>query len=399
MAYLIRQLDIRDKDDAVSEFNKINATKAGIEIMSLKSVNLFLKIRGLNNKAANILKQEMLVRGGDVVLSREAIYKSDGSTDIIIFGTSKNILSLAEKIKMQPFGLKDLALDLIGHLKDKKALSILTISGKKYDLRKRALLMGILNITPDSFYDGGKYMAQSDIKKRAEKIVSEGADIIDVGGMSTRPFSQPVDIIEESERVIPVIKHISKNYDVLISADTYRSEVAARALENGAHIVNDISGLGFDVQMKKVVKQYQASVVIMHIKGTPADMQANPEYEDVISAIYEYFIEKTDSAIEYGINKEKLIIDAGLGFGKTIDHNFEILKHLKDFAFMGFPLMVGASRKSFTGSQFNITSEERLEASLAIASYSLLNGANIIRVHDVSQTLKAMKMIELIKNA
>ncbi len=399
MAYLIRQLDIRDKGSAVSEFQKIDATAAGIEIMSLKSIQIFLKIKNVNNKAANILKQEMLARGGDVVLSKKALYESEGFTDVILFGNQKSLLSLADKIRMQPFGLKELGLEITAHLKNNKAAKVLHISNKKFLIENKPLMMGVLNITPDSFYDGGRYLQEDAIKKKVEKIVSEGADIIDVGGMSTRPFSQPVDTEEEARRVIPVIKHIANNYDIIISVDTYRSEIAAKAIENGADMVNDISGMGFDPSMKKIVKDYASSIVIMHIKGMPADMQVNPVYKDIVGEIYDYFETRTKDAIAFGIKKDKIIIDVGLGFGKTIENNFEIIKNIHSFTYLGFPLMIGASRKSFTGSQFDTSPEERLEASLAVASYSALHGVNIFRVHDVEKTIKAIQMIELIKNA
>jgi len=256
--------------------------------------------------------------------------------------------------------------------------------------------MGILNVTPDSFSDGGRHFDKASAIRRAYEMVEEGADIIDVGGESTRPGSEPVPLQEEIDRTIPVIEEISKKIKVPVSIDTYKAEVARRALDAGASIVNDISGLRFDPEMPKVVSQYKVPVVIMHIKGTPNDMQANPIYEALIPEIMDYFRESIRLAVESGITEDKIIIDPGIGFGKTFDHNLEIIKNLREFTLLEKPLLVGVSRKAFIGKILgDAPVSERLEGSEAAAAISILNGANIIRVHDV----KEMKKVALVADA
>ncbi|HEY4662750.1 MAG TPA: dihydropteroate synthase [Candidatus Humimicrobiaceae bacterium] len=407
MKFKIRVLDIKTRPEGLKENKKIGATPAGSRIMIEKIFPISLKIKGINPLGANILKQEMLARGGDVVTSRNTLLEAGsrteikGKSDVIVQGTIKTIESLIDKIKEQPFGLKELSgelkeyldrLDKIGKRKE------LVIDKKKFNLDEDILIMGILNITPDSFYDGGFYFEKDKALRRIEVMVKEGADIIDVGGMSTRPGSIPVNPDEETKRIIPAIEYIKKNYDILISADTYRSEVARKAIDAGAHIINDISGLSMDPQMVKVIPERDVSVVIMHIKGTPENMQKNPEYENVMDEIYDYLEEKTDMATGSGIKPEKIIIDPGIGFGKTLEHNLEILNKVKELTVLGFPVLIGASRKSFVGGILDLPVEERLEGSIAAAVYSVVNGVNILRVHDVKETIRAVKVAKCIIN-
>jgi dihydropteroate synthase len=401
MSYKIRKLEIKTRKQGLDEFNRIGATIQGQRIMANKIFPLILKVKDINPRAAEILKQEMLSRMGDVVTSRDSLVLKDGSTDVIILGTGKSIKSLIEKLKIQPFGLKKLAeeisgyLDLISKSKSKRTISI---SDRIFDLdNEGALIMGILNITPDSFHDGGKYFSKKEAIEHAEMMIKEGAHIIDVGGMSTRPGSKPITVGEEIERVIPAIRHIAKKQDVMISIDTCRSEVAKKAIESGADIINDISGMAFDGGMVKLAAESGSSVVIMHMQGTPENMQENPTYDDVVDEIYSFLYERASKSIEAGISNEKIIIDPGIGFGKKPEHNLEILARLADFTNMGFPVLVGTSRKSFIGNLLgDVPTEERLEGSIASAVHAYLSGAGILRVHDVSQTVKAIKIVKSI---
>lgn len=255
--------------------------------------------------------------------------------------------------------------------------------------------MGILNVTPDSFSDGNLYFDKSKASQRAIHMLSEGADIIDIGGQSTRPGSQPVSVEEEIRRTIPVIEAVRKEIRAPISIDTYRAEVAGKAIEAGASMVNDISGLRFDPDMAKTVAKYDVPVVIMHIKGTPRDMQANPQYEALIPEIMDYLREGIRIAEGAGINK--IIIDPGIGFGKTFDHNLEIIKNLAEFALLEKPVLIGPSRKAFIGHILGgAPPQERLEGTLAAVTASILNGANIVRVHDVKETAKAVRVADAI---
>ncbi len=407
MDFKIRALNIKNRQEGLKEFEKIGATPAGSRIMVEKIFPVSLKIRGIGPVAANILKQEMLARGGDVVTSRNTLIKAcgktgeDSKTDVIIQGTLNDIKSLIDKIAEQPFGLKGLAGELKDYLDrlDKIAKRAgLAIGEKKFNPDEDIIIMGILNVTPDSFYDGGHYFEKDKAFRRVETIVSEGAQIIDVGGMSTRPGSLPVSFEEEIDRIIPIIKYIKKNFDVLISADTYRSEVARRAIDAGAHIINDISGLSMDKNMAGVIAEGGVSVIIMHIKGTPENMQKNPEYENVIDEIYGYLEDRTDMAVNSGIKPEKIIIDPGIGFGKTLEHNLEIINKISEFKVLGYPVMIGASRKSFIEGILDLPVGERLEGSLAAAVYSVINGADILRVHDVGETVRAVKVARSIIN-
>ncbi len=401
MKYNIRALKIKSKKEGLAEFEKVGSTFAGAKIMIDKAFPFFIKIKQVHPVAANILKQEMLARDGDVVTSRNILIENKAKTDIIIQGTKKSIISLIKKIKTQQFGLKDLSVDLSEYLnkmeKASKEKSFI-IAGKKFRPDKETVVMGILNVTPDSFYDGGKYYDKEKAIARARILAEEGAHIIDVGGMSTRPGSLPVGAEEETERTIPVIENIGKNHDVLISIDTYRSEVATEAIKAGAHLINDISGLGMDENMMDVVAKNEVSVVIMHIKGTPENMQDNPEYQDVIDDIYQYFDTKTEMATSSGIGTDRIIIDPGIGFGKKLEHNLEIIKKLEEFKMLGFPLLVGASRKSFISAVLDLPATDRLEGSLAAAVWAMINGADILRVHDVKETIRAIKIAQKIKN-
>jgi dihydropteroate synthase len=399
MKYKIRALDIKTEEEGLKEFKRIGASNTGSKIMVRKVFPLSLKIRGVSPLAANILKQEMLARGGDVVTSRSTLTGTQGETDIIIQGPLNSIKDLIAKVKQQPFGLRSLSGELksyLNKLNENRKAKKLTIGRQKFNLDRDVLIMGILNVTPDSFYDGGFYFEKEEAYKRVETLVSEGADIIDVGGMSTRPGSLPVNVKNEIKRVIPVIEYISKNHDVLISADTYRSETALEAVAAGAHMINDISGLSMDKNMADAVSKNDVSLVIMHMKGTPENMQDNPEYENVIDEIYDYLEDKTNTAIDSGIKPGKIIVDPGIGFGKTTEHNLTIINKIREFKMLGYPVLIGVSRKSFIGNVLDLPVEERLEGSLAASVCSVIGGVDILRAHDVKETIRAVKIAKSI---
>jgi dihydropteroate synthase len=267
------------------------------------------------------------------------------------------------------------------------------------DFSQKTYIMGILNVTPDSFSDGGQYFDKSAAIKRAIQMVEDGADIIDIGGESTRPGSQPLAIEEELRRTLPVIEALTKEINAPISIDTYKSEVAKRALDAGAAMVNDISGLRFDPEMPKVVSAYKVPVVIMHIKGTPKDMQKNPVYEALIPEIMDYLRESIKSAKESGIAEDMIIIDPGIGFGKTFEHNLEIIHNLYNFTLLEKPVLVGLSRKAFIGKILgDVPAGERLEGTASAIAISIINGANIIRVHDVKEMAKVAKVANAVKS-
>jgi dihydropteroate synthase len=270
---------------------------------------------------------------------------------------------------------------------------------KILDFSSRTLVMGVLNVTPDSFSDGGLFYDHERAIEHGMKLARDGADIIDIGGESTRPGSDPVPLEEEIRRVIPVIEALARELDVPISIDTCKAEVASRALDAGASMVNDVSALRFDPDMVKVVAERRVPVVLMHMKGTPKDMQLDPRYEDLISEILEFLEERVHFAESNGVPPEAIIVDPGIGFGKTVEHNLSIIKHLRRFKSLGKPVLLGTSRKSFIGKVLNVGVEEREEGTAATVVAGILNGADIVRVHDVAKILPAVRMADAIARA
>lgn len=263
-------------------------------------------------------------------------------------------------------------------------------------LNQRTHIMGVVNITPDSFSDGGLFFKKDAAIKQIYRLVEEGADIIDIGGESTRPYAKPVSTEEEISRVIPVIKQCAKKIPVPISIDTRKAEVAKQALESGASMVNDISGLNSDKNMAKLVALYRVPVVIMHMKGAPQNMQKKPHYKNLTGEIINSLKQSIRLAAFAGIKKDKIIIDPGIGFGKTLRHNLLILKNLAKFKSLGYPILIGTSRKSFIGKVLAQEVEERLLGTLATAVIAIQNGASILRAHDVKETVIAAKMADAV---
>ena len=259
-------------------------------------------------------------------------------------------------------------------------------------LGSRPIVMGILNVTPDSFSDGGRYVGVSAALERAREMVNEGADIIDVGGESTRPGADPVPLEEELERVIPVIEAIKAELDVPISVDTYKAPVAEEALKAGAVMVNDVSGMRFSPDMARVVARYGAYGVVMHMKGTPRDMQKAPFYNDVVGEIKAFFLERLEYLVNQGVDKRKVILDPGIGFGKRLEDNLALVRGIPSFLELGCPLLLGPSRKSFIGRVLDLPVEERLEGTLAVVAIAVFLGATLVRVHDVMAARRAVDM-------
>ena len=274
----------------------------------------------------------------------------------------------------------------------------------KLALSKRTYIMGILNRTPDSFSDGGRFMREKDAVERVLEMASKGADIIDIGGESTRPGAEPVAIDVELERTIPVIKKVAREIDVPISIDTHKSEVARAALKNGAAIINDITGLRGDPRMAEVAADFDVPVVIMHIKGAPRTMQINPQYNSLIDDILNSLKESIELAGKAGLDENKVIIDPGIGFGKTVEHNLEILNNLGLFKVLNRPILVGVSRKSYIAntlkenriSHEDIEGSGRLMGTASSCAISISKGANILRVHDVKEMVQVARIADAI---
>ena len=263
--------------------------------------------------------------------------------------------------------------------------------------KKDTLVMGILNITPDSFSDGGKYEHVDKAVNFALQMEEEGANIIDVGGESTRPGANSVSILEECNRVLPVIEGIKSKSEVLISIDTYKSAVARQSIKAGAEMVNDISGMTFDSNMAKLISESKLPVVLMHIKGTPKNMQENPNYDDLIKEVSDYLRDRVKFAKENGVKEWQIILDPGIGFGKRVEDNFQLLRELNVIEELGFPVLVGPSRKSFIGLTLNLPVDKRMEGTAAAVTAGILNGARIVRVHDVKEMKQVVKITDEIR--
>ena len=260
------------------------------------------------------------------------------------------------------------------------------------------LIMGILNVTPDSFSDGGKFLNKKKAVNRALEMEEEGTDIVDIGGESTRPGADKVELESELDRTIPVIEAIREETDIPISIDTYKSKVAEQALRAGANIVNDISALRFDPGMKNLLSRTGAPVVLMHMQENPSTMQENPTYGDVVAEVKEFLEERRQEALEAGIEGDRIILDPGIGFGKTTEHNFELLRRLDELAQLGCPILLGTSRKSFLGAVLDLPVQQRLEGTIATNVVGILRGANILRVHDVAAVKRAAEVALLCRS-
>ena len=273
---------------------------------------------------------------------------------------------------------------------------LLQIKGKKYDLSQKIWLMGVINTTPDSFSDGGLYLQPREAVKRALDLITQGADIIDIGGESSRPGSDPITSDEEKQRVLPVIRGLRKETDILISIDTTKADVAHAALEEGADIINDISALRFDPQMTALAARKNVPIILMHMKGTPKNMQFDPYYENVFTEILDFFIERISMATAQGIKAQNIILDPGIGFGKRLNDNLALINNLGFLNELSRPVLIGVSRKSFIGAILDLPVEERLEGTIAASLLSMVNGANILRVHDVGAVKRAIRVAQRI---
>lgn len=362
-----------------------------------------LRIADVDTRAANALKQEMLSRGGDVAVHRHAIDRGVERCDCLIFGTKKQIRHLTEKLSAMPYwGLSDVKQEIEGAMAGlSRKRHILNLpGGRALELGKKTKLMAIVNLTEDSFFAGSR-SSSTDCLKKVETMIDQGADILDLGAESTRPGSNPVDCETEISRLVPAIEAIRREYPAIpISVDTTKSSVAKACMESGADIINDISGLGFDQELPEAVAKAGAPLVIMHIKGVPRTMQESPHYDCLPGEICRYFEERIDLAVKAGIPRDQIVLDPGIGFGKTTEHNLTLLGHNEFFRSLGLPLLIGHSRKSVFGAVLGESDPaNRLEATLAATSLCVWQDVEIVRVHDVRENRQAIDTIWALKNA
>lgn len=388
-------LVLRDLLEVRAALQQARVSGAGVGIMEKKALFRVVRVNGLDVRAANILKQEMLSRGGEVATSREVYELAGGSADCLIMGTLAQFERLLPKLRQQPFGLRKLAGSLESALRSYD--DPLPACHPGLELTEAPLLMGVVNVTPDSFSDGGDHADAAAAVRAALQMVEEGAALVDVGGESTRPGADPLPLDEELARVIPVVEALAPELPGRISIDTYKARVAAAALEAGAYMVNDISALRTDPELLAVVRDAGCPVVLMHMLGEPKTMQEAPTYEDVVEEVYAFFLERLEWAVERGLKEENLLIDPGIGFGKTVAHNLELLRNLAVFRSLGRPVVVGASRKRFLGEILGLPEpKDRDEATAVTTVAATFAGAHIVRVHQVGLNRDAVRVARAI---
>ncbi|MDP3143085.1 MAG: dihydropteroate synthase [Candidatus Omnitrophota bacterium] len=392
-------LSVKNPIQMLHYIRETGCDPAGCRIMSSKGLSLVVKIKDLNCWQANILKQEMLSLNGDVAVAKGAITGKLKKTDCIIMGNLSQISRLIEKLKYQPPSLNKIAQQLKEAVENSQKDTFTLKAGRfNLGLGKRTLIMGVVNVTADSFSGDGLLTKGKDCAiPYAEKLIRDGADILDIGGESTRPGARAISSKEEIKRVIPLIKYLSKRIRIPISVDTYKSEVAKAALGSGAVIVNDIMGLKPKDPMLKVLKSFPGvPVVVMHIKGKPRTMQKNPVYKDLMFEIIENLAQSIDAGMQVGISKERFIVDPGIGFGKALGHNLEIIRRLSELKILGRPILIGTSRKSFIGKILHKREGERIFGTAASVACAIANGAKIVRVHDVLAMKEVVKLSDAI---
>ena len=385
--YPLRFLSWTSEREAAEILRRMDVDPYGIEAMLPKMDHANIHVQGLPCKVANIIKQEMLSIGGDAAVARGSVSCSVEKTDLVLIGTRKQVRRFAEKMAFQPFGLTALADDLRMLLENLSTRRWEIRTGRRtVTLGDRTLVMGILNVTPDSFSDGGRFASPEDAVACGVQMVAEGADLLDVGGESSRPGAVPVAPEEELRRTIPVIRGLSGKVNVPISIDTTKAVVAREAVDAGAEIINDISAMRFDDRMAEVMRESGAGLVFMHMRGVPGTMQQGDlHYDSLQGEIVEFFRERLKAAQAAGIPPEQVIVDPGIGFGKTGSDSLKLIRHLSEFKVLGRPILAGPSRKSFLGHEKDRGQAERTTRTAAAVTAAILNGCQIVRVHDVQE--------------
>lgn len=360
------------------DFEQIGFSKVYMKSMLSKSDFMQLKIFDLSVIQANILKQTALSKGCDCAISAGCLNNSVEKTDAILFGVKTQIEQVCQTLKLQQFKMPLLADEILSLIDDKKNIN--------------PLVMGVLNLTENSFSDGGKYLDFEKAVSHVKKMISDGANIIDIGAESTKPGADEVVAKKQIEKIIPVLKELLKLYpDMVFSVDTRSSLVAQEVLKISKDIIiNDVSGLCFDEKMADVLVENNASVIICHSSSIPKDMQEKTDYKNVVDDIYKFFVHQINFLTQKGLSKENIILDVGFGFGKTVEQNFELIKNFDEFLSLGCPLLVGVSRKSFI--QKTITNGDFDSLTAALCGELFLKGASIFRVHDVKKTKDVIEL-------
>lgn len=395
MRYNVQIYSATDKHRLFQTMRDIGVTPEGAEIMAPKGQFYCLRVSGLSGIALSLLKQEMLAKGGEAALPRHAALLNEVPGDALLMGTTAQFQRLLEKLLLQPFGLSELASEISEAFKRfNNSPRPLTIGDKTFQWGSRTYVMGIINMTPDSFSGDGLGKMSEDIRfqsllAQVDRFQSEGTDILDIGGESTRPGAETVEAEEEKRRVVPVVRILKSHTMLPISVDTQKAVVAEAALEQGAHIINDIWGLQGDPAMARVIGAYGAGIVVMHNKN-------DKTYTDLMGEIISFLDRSINIALKNNIPQEKIWVDPGIGFGKTREQNLEVIDRLHELRVLGCPILLGTSRKSVIGLTLDLPVEERLEGTAATVAIGIARGTDIIRVHDIKSMVRTAKMTDAI---
>jgi dihydropteroate synthase len=401
----VRILSLASEADVRREMLRVGCDPEGVAIMAPNARSWVLCIENVSAPAANILKQEMLAAGGDAVTHRDTITARAPRGPVLAFGTRAVLYSVAKKLGAQPFGLPAVGVAMRRALQARGARGgELRLGGRVFPAG-RTLVMGVLNVTPDSFSDGGRFTDPRAAVAHAEAMLRDGADLIDVGGASTRPGAAPVAEDEELRRVLPVLDAL-QSIGASLSIDTTSARVALAACRRGAVLVNDVTGLREGDVLAQIAAEHDAGVCVMHMRGTPATMQSDTRYDDLLGDVVRALAESAARAVGAGVPEESVVLDPGLGFGKSAAQNCVLVRRLGDVCALGHPVLVGASRKSFLGryaaapgAREPVPVDERESAGIALAALAATHGARIVRAHDVRATVHAVRVADAVLGA
>ncbi len=393
-------INIESQAEAATILRRLGVSGDGVTHMAAKALGRVIHVSGLEAVEANILKQEMLSMGGDAALPANVWRLQEGNAESLVMGTPRQFEDLVPRLQKKPFRLPRLGEEIAACSRRYEAAMNGEVTVPARLGKQPWLVMGILNVTPDSFHDRGRYGQFYAAVERAREMAAAGAAIIDVGGESTRPGAAGITLKEELGRVVPVVEALAAELKIPISVDTCKAGVARAALEAGAAMINDITALRGDRTMARVAAEHGCPVCLMHMQGTPRDMQKNPRYRDVVGDLAGFFLERVEWAERRGIRRENIILDPGIGFGKKLEHNLSIIRRLDSFLSLGLPVMIGASRKSFLGKiSRDRGTEERLIGTVAANTIAYGKGARIFRVHDVAENVQALKVAAATREA
>ena len=388
-------LDITSAEDLKRHLGEIDLSAEEVEKITDQFLHCTIKLEGVDTRAANLLQSFLANLGGGLAMRKEAREFTVRETDVLLTGSRHTLSLLARRLKGEPFGLEQIGAEIVACMESES--KVMSWGARTLDFARKTYVMGILNCTPDSFYPASRIVTIKDALKAGRDMIQAGVDIIDVGGESTRPGSDPVDMDEEVRRVIPVIQSLRAESDVMISVDTRKKDVAERALDAGADFINDISGLRHNEDLARLVARRKVPIVLMHMRGSPKTMQRAPSYKNAMSEILRELQPSVAAAIGAGIDPSMIIIDPGVGFGKRIQDNLHIIKELASLKSLDFPILIGLSRKSFIGEILDRPVEKRLIGTITANTLAIINGANIIRVHDVGDAVEMVKIIESVR--